>query len=157
VLENGDTTMAKTNRTITRGDALAALAQDYRQKVEDLAERLRPRIESGELAPWHPWDERWEEPRPHRGPQAPPGDRLEIICRRELARTFVDAYVVLAVSPSEKDLDDGLDLRAARAAAAECIAKDVLDLGRRDGWYTPPTPPSQERVRELAGDEEAAA
>ncbi|HYG66369.1 MAG TPA: hypothetical protein VD838_01870 [Anaeromyxobacteraceae bacterium] len=49
-------------------------------------------------------------------------------------RTFADAYLVLAVSPSENELDGGITLAAARAAAAECVSRDVLTVAVERGW-----------------------
>lgn len=121
-----------------RRAALEALREGYLVQVEALAEKLRPRFESGELVPWDSDDDRWEDlpchPARLHGRHAPPQYRLETLCRRELARTFQDAYLVLAASPSESEVDGAIQLAAARDAAAECIWRDVLQVATRRGW-----------------------
>lgn len=82
----------------------------YMEAIEELAAKLRPRLESGEIAPWID------------------------ICARALAPTFQLAYVVLAVSPHQQDLDGSIPLYDARLAAGQCIMSDVVDVARRRGW-----------------------
>lgn len=117
-------------------NALAVLSADYRRRVADLAGHLRPRIESGELAPWDGWDDRWEDVK--RG-DTTPIDHLEKACRTALAQTREEAHLVLAISPHGPKVD--AEQRGAtidpRVIAGEAVALDVLKLGRSGGWYTP--------------------
>lgn len=118
------------------------LRRTYLSNVEALAARLRPRIESGELAPWHEEDDRWEDfSLPNRGRRAPPGNRLEDACRFHLARTFQEAYLVLALAAP--DFDATADGSTIRAAAGRAIAEDVLAVGTREAWYRAPAPASR--------------
>jgi hypothetical protein len=134
VLENGDTTMAKTNRTITRGDALAALAAGYRRSVEDLAERLRPRFEAGELYGWGRPDR--EDPDDHHCEKHP-----LCLLENEVKATIPDfptAYLILACSPAEAaDIDGEIQLDGAKLAAAECMVIDAYRVARERGWWKP--------------------
>lgn len=119
--------------------ALELLRWAYLREVEALAERLRPRLESGQLVPWSTSDDRWEDLTvwPMRGRHAPPTHRLEAVCLRTLARTFSDACGVLAVTPAIAALDTGYNVTQVREAAAELIARDVLRVARERGWIPP--------------------
>lgn len=119
-----------TGRMLTKRDVMAAaLAEDYRRRVEDLAEQLRPRFESGEL----------------HGRKGD-GDHdcaTEPVCRleKQLADEIPDfrtAYLILACSPAEsQDLDGGITLEHVNAAAAECMVIDAFRLARERGWWRP--------------------
>lgn len=119
--------------------ALELLRWAYLREVEALAERLRPRLESGQLVPWSTWDERWEDLHgvPTHGPRAAPTYRLRAACRHALVRSFQDAFLVMAVSPSADRADVGYPLDGVRGAAAEVVAEDVLREARERGWIPP--------------------
>jgi hypothetical protein len=133
-----------TGKAMTKRDVvLEALSQDYRRRRDELAQQLRPRIESGELAPWNGWDDRWEDRKVRW--QATPNARLEKACRDALAPTREAAHLVLAVSPNGPAADG--EERGASidpcVIAGEAIAADVLEVGQRAGWYTPAPDPRQ--------------
>ena len=121
--------------TISRGDVLASLAGDYRRRLEQLAKRLRPKLESGELREW--WDEDGDRYPRRRGRWAPPLWRLEHVCQRAFARTEEDALLTLAVSPAAKHLDACVQLGDVCQSVSEAVAEDLLALARRRGWYRP--------------------
>lgn len=125
--------------------AITMLRDAYRQKVELLAEELRPRIDSGELMPWGPWDDRWEGLPRH---ALAPIDVLWDVCKHALARTRQQAHLVLAVSPHGEEADD--EERGAtvdpRHIASVAVALDVLKIAAPD-WYAQrhaPRPAHQE-------------
>lgn len=105
--------------------AQQSLKNLYRLRVETLAEKLRPRFESGELRGWLESD------------NTAPWESVEQQFLEAEIPDIASAYLVLACSPSEaEDIDDGL-LSDARSFAAECLATDVFREARRRGWWKP--------------------
>lgn len=102
----------------------------HQERVERLAARLRPRFEAGELRGWVDAD--FDSEHPHS-----PFDDLAEIARRSMARTFSEAYLVLACSPEEENAEGSVDLASAKWAAADCVAREILSIARSRRWYTP--------------------
>jgi len=115
----------------------AIVTPSYLARVELLAERLRRRIERGELRGHRAEDFHGLGLTASRGRLAPPQFRLEAACRRSICPSFAEAHLVLAVSQFAPYLDSALMLEDARRAAAECAAFDVLRIARERGWYVP--------------------
>jgi hypothetical protein len=115
---------------------VAILSEEYHSKVEELAERLGPRIEAGELRAWRSGDGDRFLARSGRG--SPPSSRLRTVCQRVLARTLQDAFLVLAVTAQREDVEgydvvEALSAYEARYAAAGFAAQDVLAAAQRRG------------------------
>ena len=127
----------------------AALKLDYLERVRAFAERLRPRFETDEL---HGWREEDVENTPGDWSAAAdamartPMGQLESLARSEMVRSRVEAYLVLACSPSETTVD--LADLPVEFAAVTCVVRDVLCLARSRGWYKP-TPNESPRQSEL--------
>ena len=123
---------------------LERLRQDYARRVEALAERLRPRFESGELHGFREYDgdrmdRAWCERRgePFDPEYRPPAWRIEEEVRAADVVDFPTAYLVLACSPSEELMDGGTALSDVEGVASMAMAYDVIRVARRRGWYAP--------------------
>lgn len=130
--------MVNAKRGIFSRVDLNRYASEYRAVVEQLAEQLRPQFAAGILHGYRAGkEEEWED-RDLDARGRDPIIRLEDRVQKELVRDFVTAYLILAVSPAERqDLDGGLWLENSRGAAAECIVIDAFRLARERGWWRP--------------------
>jgi hypothetical protein len=126
------------NWTQARSVALGVLGGAYQQRIERLAEEVRPRFESGEFRGFIGEDlERELQERtlnPHRW-IAPRWRFADVV--ESKVEGDADAYLILACSPSGDLVDGDYQLKAARTAAAECMSLDVFRIGLHEGWYKP--------------------
>jgi hypothetical protein len=129
------------SNTPTRRIHLNAIRIDYLERVQDLAEKLRPAFEAGDLRGEREedWDslDQLESKVAAAAFERTPGGKLGPICRRAMVKGWEDAYLVLACSPSEKKIDGSIELAEAFYAAEECVRRDVLRIARSRGWYAP--------------------
>jgi hypothetical protein len=130
-----------------RGGYLAGSERTYGAAVEAVATILRPRFESGELVPWGPNDDRWEETTPPRTPRAwaaIPNNRIAEACRELFITAPTAAFVVLtwgsrpALRAAEWfdvfEEDCRPPLAGLRTVAGEVMGHDVSGFARRKGW-----------------------
>jgi len=117
--------------------ALRMLRRAYRQEIERLTEEVRSRLESGELHGYTDADDRRETSEPGEKRWMAPLWAWEKEIEAAMMPTFPDAYLVLAVSPSEDNLDGATGIVAAKNLAAECVSHDVLRHAVSRGWYRP--------------------
>ncbi len=111
-------------------DALQVLRADYQRRVEQLAEELRSRFESGELRGWRSGDGERGRPDPRR--------ELEDVAERHFARGAEQVRATIFLSPSAPKVQaatdgDGLEITA-KDLAAESAALDVLAVAKARGW-----------------------
>ena len=139
--------------------ALEALRADYLHRMEALAEKLRPRFESGELHGLNSEDaRRCDTVLGGSDENRPAVDLLERECRRALVRTSAQAYLVLACSPSTAaTFDVGCHHPVYHAMSA--AAWDVIRVARTRGFYRPEedeTPTAKDYNNDRLGEPEDA-
>lgn len=119
----------------TKAAALETLRAAYLAEVERLAEELRPKLETGEMAEWG--DEPTSDGTPRHALESACGDRFG--CRAYekgdgyWTGSAEGALAVLAVSPSAAE-----EVRAGffhiAQAAQSAVAVDVLAIANGRGW-----------------------
>lgn len=119
--------------------ALEVISDEYVDRVERLAEQLRPRFERGELHGFDSTDCELDVAAlaGRVADHLPPFFALCDGIQEAMVRSFADAWLILACSPSERLMDGGFLMENATAAAAQCLAYDVLRIARQRGWYVP--------------------
>jgi hypothetical protein len=107
-----------------------ALSAAYMLEVEQFAETLRPRFESGELRAFTAADGELGVGSPH--------FELEELCRAHFRASEIDDVAValmLQLTPRAQAMAGWGDTDRARLESA--IAWDVIAVARRRGWYVP--------------------
>jgi hypothetical protein len=124
--------------------ALDLLRKAYSDKIERVAEELRPRFELRELRGFTDADHVQKSADEH---YVPPLWRLEKELSERLAGTEEDAFLVLACSESNVG-----DYESPVSEAGGRAGWDVLRVALRRGWYKP-EPGEFPGATELLGDD----
>lgn len=125
-----------------RGGFLVGAGDTYAFAVEAVATILRPRFESGELAPWARNDQRWAEIDRGGDYRKIPNIQVENECSRLFITTSTAAFIVLewasdrAKTTTERFewREPGLNGCSVLYLAETWMSHDVIAFAKRRGW-----------------------